>query len=84
MDVEPQRAGCMPWVSIALHFSGAEQSSPAGTRALFHSASQANKAQLSAAVASQVEATKSGLDMLTRAHQVRMTRMPSPICVPLV
>ncbi|KAI3425101.1 hypothetical protein D9Q98_008479 [Chlorella vulgaris] len=30
---------------------------------------QANKAQLSAAVASQVEATKSGLDMLTRAHQ---------------
>lgn len=31
---------------------------------------QANKAQLSAAVASQVEATKSGLDMLTRAYQV--------------
>jgi hypothetical protein len=32
---------------------------------------QANRAQLSAAVSSQVEATKSGLDMLTRAHQVR-------------
>lgn len=32
---------------------------------------QANKAQLSAAVASQVEATKAGLDSLARAHQVR-------------
>ncbi|KAI7841448.1 hypothetical protein COHA_004843 [Chlorella ohadii] len=30
---------------------------------------QANKAQLSAAVASQVEATKAGLDSLARAHQ---------------
>ncbi len=30
---------------------------------------QTNKAQLTAAVASQVEATKSGLDMLNRAHQ---------------
>lgn len=30
---------------------------------------QANKAQLSAAVASQMEATKSGLDALNRAHQ---------------
>jgi hypothetical protein len=35
----------------------------------WHPTLQANKAQLSAAVASQVEATKSGLDMLTRAHQ---------------
>lgn len=32
-------------------------------------AAQANKAQLTAAVASQVEATKSGLDCLNRAHQ---------------
>lgn len=31
---------------------------------------QANKAQLAAAVASQVEATKLGLDQLMRAHQV--------------
>ncbi len=33
-------------------------------------APQANKAQLAAAVASQVEAAKLGLDQLTRAHQV--------------
>ena len=31
---------------------------------------QANKAQLTAAVASQVDATKSGLDSLARAHKV--------------
>ena len=36
---------------------------------------QTNKAQLSAAVASQVEATKSGLDMLARAHQARLPCM---------
>ena len=30
---------------------------------------QTNKAQLSAAVASQVDATKAGLDLLNRAHQ---------------